>query len=175
MKKAEIIVSFEQACLEMHDVCNKIPQSDFYKALNSKWSPAENLRHLTISSKLLSRGVSAPKIGLMYKFGRTFRKSISYNELVDKYIAAQLPSGTITGFEPRFKEDSSKGNEIKEFEKYNSELVKSLARWSEFQLNTYVIPHPLLGKLTLREFLYFMIYHTGHHKKAIMRYFDKNE
>jgi hypothetical protein len=29
------------------------------------------------------------------------------------------------------------------------------------------LPHPLLGKLTLREMLYFTAYHADHHRHSI--------
>jgi hypothetical protein len=29
------------------------------------------------------------------------------------------------------------------------------------------LPHPLLGKLTLREMIYFTIYHVQHHHKLV--------
>ena len=40
-------------------------------------------------------------------------------------------------------------------------------KWSEDDLDLYVIPHPLMGKLTFREILYFTIYHVKHHKKQM--------
>lgn len=39
--------------------------------------------------------------------------------------------------------------------------------WSDPQLDQYLAPHPLLGKLTLRELGYFTIYHTEHHLNII--------
>ena len=41
--------------------------------------------------------------------------------------------------------------------------------FSEKQLDTFILPHPLLGKLTLREMLYFTIYHAEHHKKQTLK------
>jgi hypothetical protein len=36
-------------------------------------------------------------------------------------------------------------------------------KWADSQLDQYIVPHPLLGKITLRELCYFTIYHTYHH------------
>jgi hypothetical protein len=33
----------------------------------------------------------------------------------------------------------------------------------EAKLDNFIAPHPLLGKITLRELCYFTIYHTQHH------------
>ena len=41
---------------------------------------------------------------------------------------------------------------------YNSD------KFSEDEIDTYILPHPLLGKLTIREMIYFTIYHVEHHQ-----------
>jgi len=46
----------------------------------------------------------------------------------------------------------------------NSDIEK---KWKEPQLDQYIAPHPLLGKITLRELCYFTIYHTKHHLNII--------
>jgi len=38
---------------------------------------------------------------------------------------------------------------------------------TDTQLDQYIAPHPLLGKITLRELGYFTIYHTQHHLAII--------
>lgn len=167
MTKQEIIVEFENAYRSMATTCHKVAEGDFYKPIGEKWSPAENLRHLTIAAKLFSRGLKAPKIALWVKFGRTLRKSKSQDEIIRNYQSAEVPA--VTGFEPRFKDETTKEKELEEFLQYHSEVVKALSKWSEFQINSYIIPQPILGKTTLREFLYFMIYHTSHHEKAVLK------
>ena len=44
-----------------------------------------------------------------------------------------------------------------------SELVSTTEKWQENDLDRYQLPHPLLGKLTIREMLYFAIYHNLRH------------
>ena len=66
------------------------------------------------------------------------------------------------------KVDQNQGQKLKE--NLKNELVKlclSIEKISEEDLDYYVLPHPLLGKLTLREMLYFTIYHVKHHEKQI--------
>ncbi|MCB9182399.1 MAG: DinB family protein [Flavobacteriales bacterium] len=48
-------------------------------------------------------------------------------------------------------------------------LCKRTSRWSESDLERYLLPHPLLGKLTLREMLYFTLYHVQHHQALVQR------
>jgi hypothetical protein len=51
-------------------------------------------------------------------------------------------------------------------------LCSRLERMDEKQLDAYLLPHPLLGKLTLREMLYFTIYHVEHHQRIVAGYSD---
>jgi hypothetical protein len=46
-------------------------------------------------------------------------------------------------------------------------------KFSEAQLDEYVLPHPILGKLTIREMLYFTIYHATHHHLATLKNLEK--
>ena len=46
-------------------------------------------------------------------------------------------------------------------------LNRRIDRFSESELDTLILPHPLLGKLTLREMLYFTAYHADHHRRSI--------
>ena len=48
-------------------------------------------------------------------------------------------------------------------------LVLNINNYSEQQLDTFILPHPLLGKVTLREMMYFTIYHAEHHLKQAIK------
>jgi hypothetical protein len=43
-------------------------------------------------------------------------------------------------------------------------VCKALERFTEDDLERYILPHPLLGKITLREMMYFTAYHVEHHQ-----------
>jgi hypothetical protein len=42
-------------------------------------------------------------------------------------------------------------------------FARALERWSDRALDRYRLPHPLLGKLTVREMAYFTLLHNVHH------------
>ncbi len=52
---------------------------------------------------------------------------------------------------------------LRQWERVSSKLLTNLERWSEQQLDTLRLPHPILGKLTVREMLFFTEFHTRHH------------
>ncbi len=65
------------------------------------------------------------------------------------------------------KPESTVSYEIKNFKELHNAMFANLENWSDKQLNTYLLPHPLIGKLTIKEMLYFVDYHILHHQKAI--------
>ncbi len=169
MTKEELIRGIQNISHSTVDLSSKSNEETFYDSKNQKWSAAVNYAHLTLSAKLLARGLAAPKIALWLKFGRkSTPSSVSYDEIVSKYIEVNSqPREALTGFEPKMIPNTSKTFELDAFLKMHEKLVKILDSWSEKQLDTYLVPHPLMGKITVREMLQFMIYHIGHHQKAI--------
>jgi len=62
---------------------------------------------------------------------------------------------------------------LKTFNEEISSLKSHISEWSEEELNTIRLPHPILGKLTAKEMLSFTVYHLFHHMKTIQRILDK--
>jgi hypothetical protein len=48
-------------------------------------------------------------------------------------------------------------------------FISNLQNWSEEELDIYNCPHPVLGKTTIKEVLYFTIYHVQHHTEIIKK------
>ena len=52
------------------------------------------------------------------------------------------------------------------WQRVNSRLRAALERWSDASLDRIQLPHPILGKITAREMVYFTSYHGHHHIAA---------
>jgi hypothetical protein len=111
-----------------------------------------------------------PKFIISLFFGKTNRPSKTYDELVNKYLGKLANGGKASG---RFVPD--KGS-IKKKEKISkslsasiNRLVSNIERFSEEDLDTLILPHPLLGKLTVREMMYFTIFHVEHHFESVKK------
>lgn len=146
-----------------------IRQSDddiFFDKKDEKWSAAQNVQHLILSVKPLNLAFTLPNFALLF-FGKLNREPRNYQEMVEKYQQKLAEGGVSTEqFTPK-EESSNKEEIIKQFTAVNDSFLKKIDKFSEEDLDKYLLPHPLLGKLTLREMLYFTIYHTLHHHKAI--------
>ena len=138
------------------------------------WSPAENVRHLTKSVRAVNTGLKLPKWLIWNRFWRPRRASRGYAELRDIYLA-RLAAGANAG---RFAPDQRPPAADLEAERARimashrqsiEEMRGYLPRWSERALDRLQLPHPALGWLTVREMLYFTVYHNRHHPGNVKR------
>ena len=166
MTKEKIIQELQKGFEEVIVTVQPVADSTFLRKPDSKWSAADNIEHMILSVKPLKLAFRLPKFILLY-FGKPNRPLRTYEELVNKYQEKLRAGGKATSaFVPKFNY-KDKHSLLEDFKHMNQDFIKSLAKWNDADLDRYLIPHPLLGKLYVREMLYFTIYHTQHHLKAI--------
>jgi len=96
------------------------------------------------------------------------RPSKTYEELLAKYKQKLAQGGKASGRYLPKTHFTKKLTLIQKWQKENENYLEAVElKWSDDQLDHYIAPHPLLGKLTLRELCYFTIYHTEHHLNII--------
>ena len=101
-------------------------------------------------------------------FGKTNRPSKTYQELVTKYKTKLAAGGRASGpFIPPFIDYEKKDKLIKKYDDQKQKLIAKIEKQNEKDLDVYILPHPLLGKVTLREMLYFTIHHNEHHLELL--------
>lgn len=137
---------------------------------NDKWTAGQQLEHIYLSVKLVRQVLTMPTFLINLAWGKTKREGKSYDGLVEKYQLKLANGGRATGrFIPKAV-SIEKCKQLKIDLKIEVEkLAKNIEKFEENELDTYVLPHPLLGKLTIREMLYFTIYHVGHHEELTKR------
>ncbi len=100
--------------------------------------------------------------------------SRSYGDLVERYQAVLAHGGKAGRFTP------SPGRPPADLRSWQRGLVaecalgvaglgRAVSSWSEADLDRCRLPHPLLGKLTVREMLFFTLYHYEHHRAGVGR------
>lgn len=149
--------------------------SDFFRRPKPDvWAPVDQLRHLTKSMRAVTRGLSMPRLFLLLRFGWARRPSRAFERLHADYKAA-LARGLRAGeFAPAplaSAEQTEEGRaRIMQFHATAVEsLTHALERWPDRSLDRYVLPHPALGKLTVREMMHFTLIHNVHHVEVAER------
>lgn len=135
-------------------------------AMPGKWTPLQQLSHIEKSIAPVKLAFGMPKFVLSALFGKAKRESMAYEELKSNY-KAKLDAGgkSTTRFLPDTTCDRGKLQAI--INNHVNMLCRRIERFSESELDIYRLPHPLLGKITLREMLYFTIHHVQHHHAQI--------
>ena len=172
LAKEEIIIQLNAVCKEFADGCSTINDQLFFRQPADKWSIAQDVRHLITSADTTRLAFSLPKFIVRWYTGKPNRPSRTYDELVAKYQLKLQQGGRAGGrFVPKLVEPKiSKEKQLQTFEKVMKKLVHTIEKkWDDALLDKYLAPHPLLGKITLRELGYFTIYHTRHHLAIIQK------
>lgn len=173
MTKSEIITHLNQAFNALHTTFENTDETVFFTRVDNKWSVAENLQHLILSVTPLNKVFTLPRFALRY-FGKMNRTARNYDDVVARYHTKLAQGGVASAaFVPVLKTGNNKTKLISDFKKVNDKFVKKVNDWNENDLDNYLLPHPLLGKISIREMLYFTIYHTQHHH-AIVRKLTMN-
>jgi hypothetical protein len=152
------------------DLILSLNDSEFLLAANDKWTAGQQLDHIYLSVSPVRFAFSMPKLMLKLFFGKANRPSRDYAALVARY-QQKLAGGYKASerFLPKPVAIDQKTKLKDKLMKAVNNLCKNIDSYNEKQLDEYILPHPLLGKLTLREMLYFTIYHAEHHQQLTMR------
>ena len=179
MSKDEIIKKIETAAQEFSNFCSGIDNESFFREPLKKWSIAQNVSHLVTSAKATKLAYTLPRFLIRLYAGKPNRLSRSYDELVNKYkLKLQQGGKASKQFIPeKISDKIGKDKCLDDFISSMSKLTSSIdKKWNDNQLDQYIAPHPLLGKVTQRELAYFTAYHIEHHlaiiKKRLSDYHD---
>jgi hypothetical protein len=168
MNKSEIITNLNTAHLAFWDTAIHLPNT--YAPINGKWSVAQNVEHINIALLRLSNYLALPKSTIKSNFGLSERASTS-NEKIIKVFKNALENGVkaIDSFIPELNQETSIEELVSQGKDLLDAFISNLENWSEEELEMYNCPHPILGKIPLREVLYFTIYHVQHHNETIKK------
>jgi len=162
--KLQIISALNEKINVFNEFIVPLNKEQFEATPNGKWSAGQNLDHLIRAIKPLQLAYSLPKFILRIMFGKTNRPSRTYEELVVKYKTKLAAGGRASGpFIPPVISFEKKDSLLKKYDEQKQKLIEKIGKQNEQDLDVYILPHPLLGKITLREMLYFTIHHNEHH------------
>lgn len=171
MIKDDIILLLEEKYqtlfkwLEVHD------NTKWEQGPEGKWTTGQQVLHLLHSVKPLNNALSMPKFLLKYKFGKANREVRDYDTVVQRYKdrLKELPVGTAFGPSkhmqiPKLKDKAYLINRLKV---ENKKLQYKTNKLKDKNLDNLILPHPLMGKMPVRELIMWSAYHVEHHTKQL--------
>lgn len=147
-----------------------IPSNQFFIREGEVWSASDNVDHLIKAIKPIMIALKMPRLGLQAMFGKAEHPSRAYAEICKIYVAeiakgAQASGRFLPDQESPAEPEAQKKTLLDQLNKAGNSLLSTLEKWQEEELDQYQLPHPILGKLTIREMLFFSIYHTLRHAR----------
>lgn len=172
MTKTEIITAAVNVFNRLTDACKSMDEALLFKRPPGKWSAAENVQHLIISTNTTTLAYRLPKFLVKWIGGTPNRNSRTYQEVKDKYYKKLSEGGRASArFVPKPIEIKfGKQRLLQNWKTATEKFIKALDKNNpEKDLDSYLVKHPLLGRITLRELCYFTIFHTEHHLQSIQK------
>ncbi len=157
---------------EITDYLDTFSTEAFFADQGAHWSPAGHMRHLAKSVRPVARAMAMPKLALRLRFGSSRTGSRTFEDIRAIYHDALAGGGQAGPYGPSSKTPDLEPGPWREqimrhWAHSGDSLLAQLDRWRDRDLDRLRLPHPLLGKLTVREMLLFTLYHNAHHARRI--------
>lgn len=167
--KSEIINSWNETNAELATWLSQLSDKNFILSKNNKWSVAENMEHIYISAKAVAKAMQLPK-PVLEGFGKPNGPSKKIMEIVAMYkvklAVTPLPNNP---YAPKKATEKTRQEIMQNWKDVGEFLRLQVEEWASEDLDKYVLPHPLLGNMTIREMLFFTILHSYHHLKNMKK------
>jgi hypothetical protein len=171
MNKSTIISELRKTQAELSDYVQGLSQEQFEREQGESWSAEGYFKHLLLSNKPFVKGLNLPKEGLAKMFGTSTNGSRSYEGLEAVYKGRLAEGVRAENFDKvtptfyRFPEGitDEKAYLVESWNETHEKLYLALENWEESDLDSYQLPHPAIGNITIREMLYFTILHNRLH------------
>lgn len=137
---------------------------------SGKWTTGEVALHLLQSIKPLNDALSLPKYLLRFKFGKYTGEIRDYDTIVKDYQERLKASPNFvfkTSKHMRKPSLRDKKYILARLQMESKKLQYKTKRISDINLDTVLLPHPLLGKIPVREIIMWTAYHMDHHIKIL--------
>jgi len=169
MEKKAIIDILKQRHHAFGKIVDTLSKEDFEANRQLKWSAGQELDHILKSLQPFS-DILANKAFIATKFGKGNGISSDYETLVARYKNKLAEGGKAFGpFLPKKVSWDEKESLINQLNQLTANISESLQNYTEEELNELLLPHPLLGKISIREMLYFTNYHVTHHQNNMRK------
>ncbi|HXC06527.1 MAG TPA: DinB family protein [Bacteroidia bacterium] len=170
MNKSELCESLARNYKAFTYYIGNLNPDEYGFATDQKWTAGQQLEHLILCVKPLVQVFGMEKQAIAQTFGKPAAAGRDYAILLRDYEQKLREGGKAPGrFVPEPVSLEQRAVLCETLNTLIAELNKRISLFSEEELNTLAIPHPLLGNISLREMLYNAIAHVQHHQEATKR------
>jgi hypothetical protein len=170
MNKETIVETLEEKHQELLDWLSATDDELWTQGPKNRWTSGQHILHLVQSSQMLNKALRYPKFLLRYKFGTSNRPSRSYEAVAKRYeerLAENLEKAKKFNINLRVPSQKEKQQLMDDLQVLNKKLQYKTRKFKDKHLDTLLLPHPLMGRMTLREIIMWTAHHTEHHLEIL--------
>ncbi len=170
MDKESIANLLEEKNQVLIDFLDRQEPEKWQEGPEGKWTSGQHALHLLQSIKPLNDALSMPNFLLRYKFGKANREVRQYDAIVNRYkerlkdVDGKTFKGSQNMKVPSLKD---KAYILTRLQVENKKLQYKTKKMSDKNLDTLILPHPLMGKMPAREIIMWTAHHIEHHTKTL--------
>ena len=166
MNKEDIAALLETKHQDLFKYFENSTEEQWVEGPEGKWTRGQHALHLLKSIKAVNDAMSLPKFLLKYRFGKSNRDVRTYDLVANKYqekLKDNLDRARI--FNGKLKAPQIKDKEyiINRLKTENKKLQHKTLKWKDRYLDNLILPHPLMGKMPIREIVMWTAHHVEHH------------
>jgi hypothetical protein len=175
MKKQELIDALHANHKTFLNTLKTLTEEELTTAPEGKWTALQQLDHLRITLDAVNLVFKLPFFLSKWYFGKSNRPSRTYQEFVTKYQAkaAVNTAPALEKYAPKVPTIEDYPKLIAKLNQSVETMAKGIGNKTEEQFEELMLPHPLAGRGTFREMLYFSVYHALHHENLVKQYLGK--
>lgn len=163
--RAEILTALESNAQMIVAFFSSIEDRVMFDGDPERWGPAHHLEHLRQTSCAVERALCSRLSP------HSAARSRSYAEVRDAAASslAATPRSRLLEMGRRvvIAPDARAADLIHAFAVASAGVRDAASTWTEETLDRFAMSHPIMGVLTVREMLLFMVVHERHHYRAV--------
>lgn len=171
MEKDAIVDLMEDKYNKLFDYLEQQDPELWETGPEGKWTTGQHILHLLETAKILNTALSLPKFILRYKYGKSNRPVRDYETVVNRYqerLSKIEPGATFGPSKPKYVPPlKDKAYLMDRLKTECKKLEYKTRKWKDSALDTYIVPHPLMGKMPVREILMWSAYHVELHTQTL--------
>ncbi len=170
MDKEAIADLIEAKHTELISWLEQQPEDSWTQGPEGKWTTGQQALHLLQSIKPLNDALSMPKFLLRFKFGKANRPVRNYNAIVLRYQERleEFKGKTFKGSQNmKIPILADKDYILNRLQTEHKKLQYKTKKISDKNLDTLILPHPLMGKMPIREIIMWTAHHVEHHTETL--------
>ncbi len=169
--KPEIVEQLREVQRGVHQSAADMSSEAFFRGTAEAWSACDYLKHLLLSVKPFAKAMTYPPDALKRRFGESSRASTRYAELVARYEARLSEGIRAEDYDLIMPANFRMPDGVEDLRAYlidlwdeaHDRMIEGMDHWSEADMDSVQILHPALGTITVREMLFFTIFHNRLH------------